>query len=82
MVVSCLLIHCKHHREDVGTLFQLLRVFTARHLTSYHFLATYLENDVAKVSNLFLLRDKIITKYFFQASGQCKCECTEDSRAL
>ncbi len=49
MLVTCLLTHCKHHHDDVTTLFQLLRVFTTRHVKSFHFLTSYLENDVAKL---------------------------------
>jgi transformation/transcription domain-associated protein len=48
MLVKCLLVHCQTHRDDVQTLFQLLRVYTARHISSFHFLTTYLENEVAK----------------------------------
>ena len=48
MLVQCLLSHCKHHHEDIDTLFQLLRVYMTRHLTSYHFLTSYIENDVTK----------------------------------
>ena len=48
MLVKCLLVHCKSHRDDVHTLFQLLRVYTTRHISSFHFLTSYLENEVAK----------------------------------
>ena len=48
MLCRCLLAHCKHHTEDVSTLFQLLRIFISRHVTSYHFLTSFLENDVSK----------------------------------
>ena len=48
MLVKCLLVHCKAHHEDVLTLFQLLRVYMTRHISSFHFLTSYLENDVAK----------------------------------
>ena len=48
MLVQCLLAYCKHHHEDIDTLFQLLRVYTARHLTSYHSLTSYIENEVTK----------------------------------
>ena len=48
MLVRCLLVHCKAHRGDVHTLFQLLRVYMTRHLSSFHFLTSYLENEVAK----------------------------------
>ena len=49
MLVRCLLAYCVYHREDVETLFQLLRVYLTRHVTSYHFLTSYLENEVAQV---------------------------------
>ena len=48
MLVKSLLTYCKHHREDVETLFKLLHVFMNRHVASCHFLALYLEKDVAK----------------------------------
>ena len=48
MLIHCLLAYYKHHHEDIDTLFQLLRVYTARHLTSYHFLTSYIENEVTK----------------------------------
>ena len=36
------------HREDIETLFQLLKAFLYRHITSFPFLKLYLENTVAK----------------------------------
>ncbi len=48
MLLKSLLAHCKHHLDDVHTLFQLLRVYLNRHINSFHFLTTFLENDVAK----------------------------------
>ena len=48
MLVKCLLVHCKSHRDDVHTLFQLLRVYMTRHISSFYFLTSYLENEVAK----------------------------------
>lgn len=36
------------HREDIETLFQLLKAFLNRHITSFLFLKSYLENTVAK----------------------------------
>ena len=52
MLVHCLLTHCKHHHDDVTTLFQLLRVFTTRHVKSFYFLTSYLETDVAKLYSI------------------------------
>ena len=48
MLLKSLLAHCKHHPDDVLTLFQLLRVYLHRHINSFHFLTTFLENDVAR----------------------------------
>ena len=36
------------HKDDIETLFYLLKVFMFRHVTSFPFLKSYLENDVAK----------------------------------
>ena len=52
MLVHCLLAHCKYHHDDVVTLFQLLRVYITRHIKSFHFLTSYLENDVAKLYSI------------------------------
>ena len=52
MLVQCLLAHCKYHHDDVVTLFQLLRVYITRHIKSFHFLTSYLENDVAKLYSI------------------------------
>ena len=48
MLLKSLLSHCKHCPDDVLTLFQLLRVYNHRHINSFHFLTSFLENDVAK----------------------------------
>ncbi|KAL5497639.1 hypothetical protein EMCRGX_G014148 [Ephydatia muelleri] len=48
MLVRCLLSHCKYHPEDIDTLFQLLRVYMTRHLSSYQFLTEFLDTEVAK----------------------------------
>lgn len=38
----------RYHKDDIETLFYLLKVFMFRHVTSFPFLKSYLENDVAK----------------------------------
>ena len=43
-----ILFSLRHHKEDIETLFQLLKVFLYRHITSFPFLKSYLENDVAR----------------------------------
>ena len=48
MLVRCLLSHCKYHPDDIDTLFQLLRVYMTRHLSSYQFLTDFLDTEVAK----------------------------------
>ncbi|XP_019851030.1 PREDICTED: transformation/transcription domain-associated protein [Amphimedon queenslandica] len=48
MLVNCLLLYCKYHKDDIETLFYLLKVFMFRHVTSFPFLKSYLENEVAK----------------------------------
>ena len=48
MLLRSLLSYCKHYPDDVVTLFHLLRVYFDRHINSFHFLTSYLENEVAK----------------------------------
>lgn len=48
MLLKSLLCYCKHCPDDVITLFQLLRVYFDRHINSFHFLTSYLENEVPK----------------------------------
>ncbi len=36
------------HRDDIDMLFQLLKAFLYRHITSFPFLKSYIENAVAK----------------------------------
>lgn len=38
----------RYHKDDIETLFYLLKVFMFRHVTSFPFLKSYLENEVAK----------------------------------
>ena len=43
-------LHSRHRPSEVELLFQLLRVFTIRHVPDFHFLRTFLDEKVAKVS--------------------------------
>ena len=43
-------LHCRHRPSEVELLFQLLRVFTIRHVPDFHFLRKFLDETVAKVS--------------------------------
>ncbi len=45
-------IHCRHRPSEVELLFQLLRVFTIRHVPDFHFLRKFLDETVAKVGNV------------------------------
>ena len=47
---SYLNLHSRHRPSEVELLFQLLRVFTIRHVPDFHFLRTFLDEKVAKVS--------------------------------
>ena len=47
-------LHCRHRPSEVELLFQLLRVFTIRHVPDFHFLRKFLDETVAKVSMFFL----------------------------
>lgn len=44
------LLHFRHKPSEVELLFQLLRVFTIRHVPDFHFLRKFLDETVAKVS--------------------------------
>ena len=47
----CRIFHYRHRpSENVKLLFQLLRVFTIRHVPDFHFLKKFLDEDVAKVN--------------------------------
>lgn len=49
-------LHCRHRPSEVELLFQLLRVFTIRHVPDFHFLRKFLDETVAKVGN-FITQD-------------------------
>ena len=40
---------CRHRPNEVELLFDLLRVFTHRHIPDFQFLKTFMKDDVAKV---------------------------------
>ena len=44
-------LHFRHRPSEVELLFQLLRVFTIRHVPDFHFLRKFLDETVAKVGN-------------------------------
>lgn len=46
----------RYHKDDIETLFYLLKAFTFRHITSFPFLKSYLENEVAKKYSIELKR--------------------------
>ncbi|CAH3023319.1 unnamed protein product [Porites evermanni] len=48
LLAKCLLNYIKHRPTEVELLFQLLRVFTIRHVPDFHFLRTFLDEKVAK----------------------------------
>ena len=48
-------LHCRHRPSEVELLFQLLRVFTIRHVPDFHFLRKFLDETVAKVGVFFPL---------------------------
>ncbi|KAJ7354746.1 hypothetical protein OS493_030523 [Desmophyllum pertusum] len=50
LLAKCLLNYIKHRASEVELLFQLLRVFTIRHVPDFHFLRKFLEETVAKVT--------------------------------
>ncbi|XP_078376381.1 transformation/transcription domain-associated protein-like isoform X4 [Oculina patagonica] len=48
LLAKCLLNYIKHRPSEVELLFQLLRVFTIRHVPDFHFLRKFLDETVAK----------------------------------
>ncbi|RMX56332.1 hypothetical protein pdam_00004482 [Pocillopora damicornis] len=48
LLAKCLLNYIKHKPSEVELLFQLLRVFTIRHVPDFHFLRKFLDETVAK----------------------------------
>lgn len=44
---------CRHRPNEVELLFDLLRVFTHRHIPDFQFLKKFLKDDVAKVLNIY-----------------------------
>ncbi|XP_068742186.1 transformation/transcription domain-associated protein-like isoform X1 [Montipora capricornis] len=48
LLAKCLLNYIKHRASEVELLFQLLRVFTIRHVPDFHFLRKFLDETVAK----------------------------------
>lgn len=46
---------CRHRPSEVELLFDLLRVFTHRHIPDFQFLKTFMKEDVAQVfeDNIF-----------------------------
>ena len=44
------MVDFRHRPAEVELLFQLLRVFTIRHVPDFHFLKKFLDETVAKVS--------------------------------
>lgn len=59
-----LVYFCRHRPNEVELLFDLLRVFTHRHIPDFQFLKTFMKDDVAKVF-ILNINDQNFRKLFF-----------------
>ncbi|KAK2564815.1 Transformation/transcription domain-associated protein [Acropora cervicornis] len=55
LLAKCLLNYIKHKPSEVELLFQLLLVFTIRHVPDFHFLRKFLDESVAKALQYVLI---------------------------
>ena len=61
----CFLIYfCRHRPNEVELLFDLLRVFTHRHIPDFQFLKAFMKDDVAKVF-ILTVNDQNFSKLLF-----------------